>query len=558
MSTGLLTDLKDFISEASKNIDEIESTVLTLEKEQDNQELVNKIFRHVHSIKGDSAYTDIKSIGELSHILESILNNLRGSYRSVNNVEIDLIYSYIDCMRTNLEELRKLCKKKPIYETSVFENLDNSEGIMELTAEMKEFLSRSALTENSNEIEIDDKINKYDLGQHFQYQDSNQEYINIKTEKIEKLCELAGELSIVQSIIMEKSLIDKKIGTNLGKDITNLKKISEEIQKGIMETRLSPLDYIFKRIGRVVRDIAKKENKNVEFKVSGGDTEIDKTIIQELPTILGHLIRNSIDHGIETEEERKNAGKNIIGTIQVNAFHERNAIIIEVKDDGRGISINELKKIARKKKLIKYNNEYTDEDILNLIFLPGFSTNKNADEISGRGVGLDVVKKGVEDFRGKVSVKTTENIGTTFRMEFPESTAIIDNLVVKIGGNKYLIPAASVNEIVNLDKDKISSIKGKKKIINIRDSFIELVMLDELIGLSTKENVLENSFVVIIQSGNIRKGFIVEEVVDKQQIIMKNAEDSIFDSELVSGFTILGDGNVAVILNVNEILNDSF
>jgi len=554
MDSVYIADLKLFISEALEHIDEIENSIIALEKTRDDEEHINNIFRHVHTIKGDSGYLHLKGIGKLNHSFETLLNTLKDGKREIDDNTINLFYKFIDFSKQAFRKFTEYCKLDSLNEDFIEEKLESNEQLIKLIEEIKRSNESLTFKKERKVSEKEIKTNEIELIYQNQRESPTLDFIKVKSKKIDKLMELVGELSILQSIISEKSIKNIQISSDLGKEIKNLKKISEGIQKNVMETRLTPLADTFNRIKRVLRDLVKKYDKKVEFQVSGEETEIDKTIIQELPTILGHLIRNSIDHGIENENERKKSGKSASGAIKIEAYHERNYIIIEVSDNGRGLSIKKLKELAITKKLIDNDNGYSDREILNLIFLPGFSLSEEITDVSGRGVGLDVVKKTIEKFNGRVTVESEEKNGTTFRLEFPESTAIVDNIIVTVGDNKYLIPAALVTEIVHPEESAITRVVGKGEILNFRDSTVELIRLDEILGLVQNNFKTADGFVVIIESHNTKKGLVVEKVLDKQQIVMKSVQNRLIDSEIISGFTILGDGNVSVILNVNEIL----
>lgn len=321
-----------------------------------------------------------------------------------------------------------------------------------------------------------------------------------------------------------------------------------------MKVRMVPIESVVSRFPRMIRDLSKKLNKKMELYMSGEDTELDRTVIDEIGDPLMHILRNSADHGLESAEIRKERGKPEVGSIFLDAYQDGNNVVIEVRDDGNGIDIEQVRRKALEKGTItpEQANNMDDKAFLDLLFRPSFSTSEKVTEVSGRGVGLDVVKTKIEGLGGDIEVKTELTVGTTFVIRLPLTLAIIQALMVILGDEKYAIPLNTIQTIEDISVGDIKYIRGKE-VISFRENVIPLIRLSDVLDIEQTEKV-ENLIVVIIQKGDKKAGLVVDELIGQQEIVIKTLGKYLNNNKLLSGATILGDGEVALILDVNTLL----
>lgn len=344
----------------------------------------------------------------------------------------------------------------------------------------------------------------------------------------------------------------KSTVTRLRSTNQNLDRISSSLQEGVMRVRMVPVKQIFSRFPRMVRDLSRSLNKNIELIIKGEDTEIDKAMIDDLIDPLIHIVRNSLDHGIESPEEREKLGKKSQGTLELNAFSEGNIINIYVTDDGKGIDTEKVRKKAIENHLIPSDSNLKDQDVFNLIFEPGFSTAEEVTAVSGRGVGLDVVKKNLEKLNGTIRVASDQGQGTTFTLKLPLTLAIIQGLMVDVYGEIYAIPISSVNESIRIKPDEIKSIDNYE-VINVRDDVLSLLRLNRLFKLG-EDQERDYYFVIIVGTGTKKIGLLVDSVIGEEDIVIKPLRDKYTNTPGIAGATIMGDGTVSLILDVSQLI----
>jgi len=335
-----------------------------------------------------------------------------------------------------------------------------------------------------------------------------------------------------------------------------LSKITRELQNLTMAMHMLPIRPLFHKMERLVRDVSRKANKEVKVTLKGEDTELDKQVIDVLTEPLVHMMRNAVDHGLESPEEREAQGKERIGNITLEARHEAGNIVIEVRDDGRGLSEKRIYEKGLQRGLISKDKEYSREEIINLIFHPGFSTADKITDISGRGVGMDVVKKKIESLRGVISVETKEGQGTAFYIRLPLTMAIIDGMLVQIGGQRYIFPTYCIEESLKLKKEQIITCHGRGKVLHLRDSIIPLIYLDQLLGIISSpraEKSDEDGLVIVIRDGLNRAGFVVDNLIGQQQVVIKSLGEAFEGLMGISGGAILADGRVGLILDAHGL-----
>jgi two-component system chemotaxis sensor kinase CheA len=379
--------------------------------------------------------------------------------------------------------------------------------------------------------------------------------IRVDTEKIDKLINLVGELVITQSMLSD---LGARFESNqlplLLERLAQLERNTREIQERVMAVRMLPIGTAFNRFPRLVRDLASKNGKQIQLVMSGEDTELDKTVIESIGDPLTHLVRNSADHGLEPPEERTASGKPEQGTITLNAFHEGGNICITVADDGRGLNRDKILAKALQQGLITDTDKLTDEQIWPLIFRPGFSTAEKITDVSGRGVGMDVVKRNIEGLGGTVSIKTTAGLGTTFALKLPLTLAIIDGLTVRVGPETYIVPLLSVVESIQPKQASVKTVVGRGEVVNVRGAYHPVVRLAEVFGVTPDMTDPAQAILVILETEGERVAVMVDELLGQQQVVIKSLEKNFQKVEGLAGATILGDGTVAFILDVRGLI----
>ncbi len=382
--------------------------------------------------------------------------------------------------------------------------------------------------------------------------------IRVDTVKIDRLINLVGELVITQSMLSDLgSRFEMSQLPVLLERVAQLERNTREIQERVMGIRMVPIGNAFSRFPRLVRDLSGKAGKKIHLILSGEETELDKTVIESIGDPLTHLVRNSADHGLETPAERVAAGKPEQGIIRLNAFHEGGNICITVEDDGRGLNREKILAKGVKQGLIAESDKLSDEQIWMLIFKPGFSTADKVTDVSGRGVGMDVVKRNIEGLGGTVSIKTTAGKGTTFTLKLPLTLAIIEGMTVRVGKDTYIVPLLSILESIQPKREMIKTIVGKGELVNVRGTYLPLMRLYDVFRLEPELSDPTKAILLILETEGERVAVMVDEILGQQQVVIKSMEQNFRKIEGVAGATILGDGTVGFILDVRGLLNIS-
>ena len=379
--------------------------------------------------------------------------------------------------------------------------------------------------------------------------------IRVDTAKIDKLINLVGELVITQSMLSDLSVrFEMSQLAVLLERVAQLERNTREIQERVMGIRMLPIGSAFSRFPRLVRDLSGKSGKKIQLVLSGEETELDKTVIESIGDPLTHLVRNSADHGLEPPEERLASGKPELGTIRLNAFHEGGSICITVEDDGRGLNRDKILAKAIKSGLVSEQEILTDEQIWPLIFKPGFSTAEKVTDVSGRGVGMDVVKRNIEALGGTVSIKTALGKGTIFRLKLPLTLAIIEGMTVRVGRDTYIVPLLSILESIQPKAESIKTLVGKGELINVRGTYLPMMRMYEVFSLQPEHTDPAKAILLILETEGERVAVLVDEILGQQQVVIKSMEQNFRKVDGVAGATILGDGTVGFILDVRGLL----
>ncbi len=571
--------LTDFVSEAEDNLETIEVELIELEQDPGNTDIINNIFRPFHTIKGVSGFLDLKKINRLSHSTENLLDSARSGDLEIDGRIADAILESVDLLKQllgtvsqgiatqqrisddtiNIEPLREKLKNlqmagKKATQTPVGKILIQKGVIDEESLEDALTLQCSVPEKRIGEILVEsNKASGPDIAAALMEQKSFKKatptQVKVNTTKLDDLVDYAGELVIAQSMLKQQAL--KTPG--LHQSINQLEQIVSNIQRIAMSMRMIPIQFTFVKMIRLVRDLARKSNKKVKLKMSGEETEIDRNVVDSLYEPMVHMIRNAIDHGIETEDERRRLKKPAQGTIYLKAYHKGGSIVIEIEDDGRGLDKERILAKAIEKGIVRADEALTDAQIYALILAPGFSTATAITDISGRGVGMDVVKDGIEHFRGDLGITANPGKGTRFTISLPLTLAIIDGMLVRIGKERYVIPTIAIQRSFRPDVDECFTVKGKGEMIRERDSLLPLIRMKSICDVNNDVDQPWQGLVVVMESKDETRCLLVDELLGKDEYVIKSLGGNLEHVTGFSGGAILADGKVGLILDVHGI-----
>lgn len=574
-------ELRDlFKIESEEHIGKLEDGFLRLEKEPKNQPLLEEVFREAHSLKGAARMLGLTGIQDISHSIEDILGNATKGKTVLKSETIDRLYKGLDAIKNLVQEA--LTGEKS--EVDVKEVLDFISGVKEVPKEKK-----SKVQIPKSEIE-ESEIEKLKIGE-FKI-----ETVRVDTKRLDTLMTQVGELSVtkgrvshrneeIEDIIGELEELEKSsewsvrsteiksklqnLKSKIGEDSSRLSFIADELEDGVYKIRLLPMSTIFSIFPRMVRDMARERLKDAKLIIEGGDTKADKRIIEDMKDPLMHMIRNAIDHGIEAPDERERIGKARIGSIILRAYQTSSNVVIEVKDDGKGLDIETIKNTALRQKIYTKDelSAMTPSQIQYLIFVSGFSTSPVVTDVSGRGIGLDVVRANVEGLKGNIHVESTAGEGCTLRIKLPITLATIRVLIVGINGMKCAVPVEYVQTSLFITKDDIFTIEGCDTIV-FDGQPISVAKISELLEVHGSEfgdgsdkskiqiskSKIKKFPCIILSVGNDRLGVIVDELIDEQEIVIKPQSRILRRVRNVSGATILGTGEVCTVLSPQDMI----
>ncbi|TVQ71196.1 MAG: chemotaxis protein CheA [Oceanospirillales bacterium] len=377
--------------------------------------------------------------------------------------------------------------------------------------------------------------------------------IRVGVEKVDQLINLVGELVITRSMLAQSaSQLDPVEFEAIHEGLVNLERNSRDLQEAVMSIRMLPINFVFGRFPRVVRDLTQKMNKKVRLKLVGEETELDKGLIEKLADPLTHLLRNSIDHGIETPDVRTAAGKTEEGTITLSASHQGGSILVQITDDGAGLNREKLLEKAREKNIPLSDNP-TDKEVWQLIFAPGFSTAKQVTDVSGRGVGMDVVQRNIAEMKGQVEIESVPGQGTTIGLRLPLTLAILDGMTLRVGNEIFIMPLTRILESLQPVHDQLKTVSGKGRVVQIRGEYLPLIALYQVLNLEPEVTDPEKGILVVVESNSGKVALFVDELIAQQQVVIKSLETHYRKVEGISGATIMGDGRVALILDIDKL-----
>jgi two-component system, chemotaxis family, sensor kinase CheA len=377
--------------------------------------------------------------------------------------------------------------------------------------------------------------------------------IRVSIEKIDELLNSVGELVITQSVLSQ--LAEPLVGAEeLRSALSQLERHMRALQESVMRVRMLPINFVFNRFPRLVRDLGQRLGKKIELRVIGDQTELDKTVLEKIGDPLVHLVRNSIDHGIESPETRLAAGKSAHGVIELNAYHKGGNVVVEVSDDGGGLKRDKILAKARERGLVGADEELSEDRILNLIFAPGFSTADVVSDVSGRGVGMDVVKRNINELGGHVQIHSTPGKGSMVRIRLPLTLAILDGQLARVGSEVYVVPIVSIVETIQVKREQVNSIASRAQVFRLRDDYLPIVRLYDLFGVEPEHTDLLDGLLMIVEADGKRVGLFVDELMSQQQVVIKSLESNFRPVTGLAGATMLGDGRVALILDIPGVI----
>jgi two-component system chemotaxis sensor kinase CheA len=623
-----------FFDESFEGLASMEALLLRLEDKPDaaDAETLNAIFRVVHSIKGGSGTFGFGWIADFSHLLESLLDDLREGRRVLDKPQVNLLLRSVDCLRNLLEAARTntMVNKNAVEEvTAALEDLRGVEVVEALAVpktaaaghnwrivfrpkpeffrsgndplrilrelarlgdirvrgehalpswktfdpercylgwivELRGNIERAALDEVFSWITEDAEIDLQPLRLGADKAAADHEptmvklhgtSLRVSTSKVDALMDVVGELVITQTMLQQTSAQFKPADLpRLLAGLTQLERNVRELQESVMSIRLLPLGFVLSRLPRLVRDLGQQLGKRVELRISGEQTELDKTVIERISDPILHMVRNAIDHGLETPAERRAAGKPEVGTIRLEARQKGGSVMLEIEDDGRGVSYDKIHARAVEQGLIPPNVKFTPEQLNEFIFLPGMSTTDTVTDISGRGVGMDVVRNNVRSLGGNVDVSSEPGKGTRFSVRLPLTLAILDGLAVLVGDQTYILPLISITESVRLGGEDLQRLPDGSEVFLMRKEYLPLVRLYQVFGTRGRAQDVTEGTVVIIEADGARAGLFVDDILGQQQVVIKSLETHYQRIEGVAAATILGDGTVALILDAGGLI----
>ncbi len=664
--------LDTFYEESFEGLDTMESELLALNPGAADTESINTIFRAAHSIKGGSGTFGLNAVADFTHVLETLLDEMRDGKRDVTQPAVDLMLSSVDVLREMLSALRDSAELDSDRITTVHDQLEamlkGDAGGVEAAASQDAVNADDATDEDGGgkwkvvfkpfnglyrtgndpvriireldelcsivsevdlstlpefdlldpeechlswTIHINGDVTEEQIKDVFAWVEDDCELIvekvpdvvtadkanapvaeeeavveaapkdeaktnpaaaepvakkppvakkaastesgsiRVGIDKVDALINMVGELVITQSMLNqlgEEFTMDRV--QKLQEGLVELEQHTRELQENVMRIRMLPISFSFNRFPRLVHDLSSKLNKKIELKMSGEQTELDKTVMEKIGDPLVHLVRNSLDHGIELPEERIKMGKPETGVLHLNAYHQGGNIVIEITDDGAGLNAERILSKAIEKGLVKKGEELPPEKIYDLVFQPGFSTAEQVSDVSGRGVGMDVVRRNVKDLGGAVEVTSEPGVGSTFTIRLPLTLAILDGQLVRVGEETYVVPLVSIIESLQINMENVNSIAGGAEIYKLRDEYLPIIRLHELFNVETDNEELSGGLLMVVEGDGQQAGIFVDDLLGQQQVVIKSLESNFKKVEGLSGATILGDGTVALILDI--------
>ncbi|QDU77446.1 Chemotaxis protein CheA [Bremerella volcania] len=566
--------LAEFVTESREHLADVEGQLLEIEANGANidVDLVNKVFRAIHSIKGAAGFMGLVRVNELAHALENVLGKMRTEELTPNSQIVDVMLKGADALSGLINDIENsntvdvsahITLLNEIFEgevsTSPAKSLNAAQAAQEIDSQgAKQAVAIPPVPAQKN-ARVDDhaEFKEATVSQRAPATPQVESSIRVQVGVLDRLMNLAGELVLGRNQLLQT--VNNADGNSLQAVAARLDQVTSELQEAIMQTRMQPIGNVFSKFPRVVRDLSAKLGKQCNVVMEGGEVEVDKTIIEAIGDPLTHMVRNSVDHGIEMPEKRMASQKEPTGTVTLRAYHQAGKVRIDICDDGGGIDTNRLKDKAVSKEIISAERaaQMSDRDAVWLIFHPGFSTAEKISDVSGRGVGMDVVRTNIEKIGGSVDIESTLGKGTSVQITLPLTLAIIPSMLIRSCNRRFAIPQVNIVELVRVRaseaSQRISKVKGAR-VLRLRGSLLPLVDLDQALNFANQSSEsIGARQIVVVESGQFRYGLIVDEIDDSEEIVVKPLGRHLKTCSCLAGATILGDGHVAPILDVSGI-----
>lgn len=522
--------IADFVTRAMEHLDNADSLLLTLERQPDDRDALDATFRVFHTIKGMAGFLGFAEIERFAHDTESFLDGPRKGKESFSPEAFDAVFAAVDRMR-DLVTFRTpdATPVSPSHPQAGSGPADPGEALASsgnVGPRGREALGRRAA----------DSV------------------VRVDEERLDLLLDTIGELVIAEAMVSEAARADSSAWTLLGEKFSRLDKITRELQEMATSLRMVPLRGTFGRMARLARDLSQKAGKSVEFVSEGEDTELDKAMVDLIYDPLVHLVRNAVDHGLEDAETRMAAGKPRTGTVTLRAYHSGGSVCVEVEDDGSGLDLDAVLQKARAQGLVAQDANPGEREIHELLFLPGFSTAETITDVSGRGVGMDVVRRTVEGLRGSIDVKSAHGAGSRFTLRLPLTLAIIDGMVLRIGAERYILPALVIQRSLRPELAAVSTVLGKGEVLATEEGMVPLIRMARLFEVPGCDPHPSEGIVVLVGENGKRAGLIVSELLGQQQTVIKPLGEGVSTARGVAGGAIMPDGTVGLILDVSALV----
>ncbi len=545
--------LEEFLLESAEHLSNIEAKLLEIEQGSSSPETLNSAFRSFHTLKGLAGFLDFAVIQDVAHEVETLLDLARNGQLALGETQIEVVLAAGDYIRGWLDHVAACAAGRPCEQPPDHGAL--LERVRAAASNQPVAPRDEPAVEGSKPAVEAGAAPRQDAAALPSPAGSRREGSTLKvdTQKLEYLVDMVGELVIAQSMLKHNPELGLLKSPRIQRDLSHLSRVTADVQKTAMAMRMVPVGQLFRRMTRLVRDLCKKNGKLAELEMTGEDVELDRTIVEELADPLVHMIRNSMDHGLENPAGRTAAGKPATGRIHLKASHQAGQIVIELSDDGRGLDRQKILDKAVSRGLIERDRVLSDAEVWQLIFEPGFSTAERVTDVSGRGVGMDVVRKHIHKLRGRIEISSTPGQGTRFVLKLPLTLAIIDGLVVVVGQERYIVPIFAVREMFKPAPEMIFSVEGRCEMALVRERLLPVVRLADALGVEPRSREVCDGLLIVGECQEKRFCLLVDELAGKQEVVIKSLGDTFRGIRGVAGGAILGDGRVGLILDLASL-----
>lgn len=555
--------LGEFVAECSDLVETAESALLDLEESPNNNELINTVFRAFHTVKGTSAFMGLDPISEYTHSVETLLSMVREGEQKFDMACADITLASIDILKKMLGVVETSQPGDPLpkphgYDrmmkvlNHIFDDNDSPADALKKEGGTVPPPVKTESTQAGGQNDDSGSENEGAAASDTTHQKSEVEStVRVNVGRLDRLIDMVGELVIAHSVVAQDRSISED--SDLMKKVNHTSKILRELQDTSLILRMVPLRATFHKMNRLVRDLARKAGKSVKLSTIGEDTEIDRNMVDIINEPLVHMLRNALDHGIEGPDDRKKSGKPESANIWLRAYQEGGKVVIEIEDDGKGINKEKVLSKAIEKGLVDPDKKLTDSEIFSLIFLPGFSSADEVTDLSGRGVGMDVVRRSIEQLQGKVEVSSKPGEGTKVSLEIPFTLAITDGMLVKVGDQRFIVPTINIDMTFRAEDDDIYTVMGETEHVSFRGKSIPVIRLHKLFNIDGAIEDLLQGTMLIIKNNNKQYALLLDEVIGQQQLVGKSI-NMMVKMPHISGGAILGDGRVGLILDTAAVV----